>query len=84
MQTENFKNAKDESEKILISISESAKILDVVPSTLRNWLSKKKVIPMQFVRKLGRRTLIHKKSLIEWLDTGCKKDLNAEKQKGNR
>lgn len=66
MRTKKF--TETEPEKILISISESAKILDIVPSTLRNWLSKKEVIPTQFVRKLGRRTLIHKKSLIEWLD----------------
>lgn len=68
--------------ELLLNIPQAANLLQIASHTLRVWLSKGEVIPMEFVRKLGRRTLIHKKSLVEWIDNGCKKDLNAEKQKG--
>ena len=67
-------------EKLLISIRDAAKMIDIAPSTFRNWLSEKVVIPHEVVRKLGRRTTIHKSSFIEWINNEYSKENDVNKE----
>ena len=69
----------NQTEPRLLNISQTAKILQVAPHTIRVWFSKDVVIPKSLIIKLGGRTLIHKQKLYEWINNGCKPEINNRK-----
>ena len=65
-------------EKILLTVPEVAETMRVEENTVRTWLSKGKVIPARIITRLGRRVLFQGEKFIEWMNNGCKMDLQGE------